>query len=166
MTWTEAFRKGCSRWLMWTAICATLACYFLIKGGTLPDFLCALLIGAANGVAVGFALGPAAHKGAMILSGLFAGTQFYFLGISGFIIEAVEAHRLHRNLLSDALPVVSIFLIVGGVFSVAQALQVRSHTRQCLALAAQIGSPSGEVRISFSNPSRGRRPARPLRPQL
>ena len=114
---------------MWTAICAILACCFLIKGGTLSDFLWALLIGAANGIAVGFALGPAAHKGAMILSGLFAGTPFYFIGISGFIIEAVEAHQIHRGLLSDAIPVVSIFLIVGGVFSLAQALRVRGHTR-------------------------------------
>ena len=58
MTWTEAFRKGRSRWLMWTAICATLACCFLIKGGTPSDFLWASLTGAANGIAVGFAFGP------------------------------------------------------------------------------------------------------------
>jgi hypothetical protein len=114
---------------MWTAICATLACCFLIKGGTPSDFLRALLIGAGNGIAVGFALGPAAHKGAIILSGLFAGTPFYFVGISGFIIEAVEAHQLRRGLVLDDIPVVSIFLIVGGVFSLAQALQVRRHTR-------------------------------------
>ena len=68
MTSIEAFRKGRSRWLMWTAICAILACCFLVKGGTLSDLLSALLIGAANGIAVGFALGPAAHKGAIILS--------------------------------------------------------------------------------------------------
>jgi len=31
------------------------------------------MIGAANGTAVGFAVGPAAEKGAVTLSGLFAG---------------------------------------------------------------------------------------------
>jgi hypothetical protein len=49
------------------------------------------VIGAANGTAVGFAVGPAAEKGAMILSGLFAGTPFYFIGISIFVMEAIEA---------------------------------------------------------------------------
>ena len=130
MTWTEAFRKGRSRWLMWTAICAALGCCFLVKGGTPSDFLWASLIGAANGIAVGFALGPAAEKGATILSGLFVGTPFYFISISGFIIEAVEAHHLHRGQSSEAIPVVSIFLIVGGVFSLTQMLRVRSHTRR------------------------------------
>jgi hypothetical protein len=33
-------------------------------------------------MAVGFAVGPAVEKGAMILSGLFAGTPFYFIGAS------------------------------------------------------------------------------------
>ncbi|MFZ3279244.1 MAG: hypothetical protein WB628_09035 [Candidatus Sulfotelmatobacter sp.] len=130
MTSIEAFRKGRSRWLMWTAICAILACCFLVKGGTLSDLLSALLIGAANGIAVGFALGPAAHKGAIILSGLFAGTPFYFIGISGFIIEADDAHQLRRGVPSDSIPVVSIFLIVGGAFSLAQALRVRGHSRR------------------------------------
>jgi hypothetical protein len=109
---------------VWTAICATLACGFLIKGGTPSEFLWASLIGAAN------ALGRAAEKRAMILSGLFAGTPFYFIGISGFIIEAIEAHRLHRGILSDAIPLISVFLILGGVFSLAQALRVRGQTRR------------------------------------
>ena len=78
----------------------------------------------------GVALGPAAHKGAIILSGLFAGTPFYFIGISGFIIEADEAHQLRRGVPSDSIPVVSIFLIVGGAFSLAQALRVRGHSRR------------------------------------
>jgi len=88
LTWTEAFRRGRSRWLIWTAMCTVLGSCFLVKGGTLSDFLWASLIGAVNGIAVGFAIGPAAEKGAMILSGPFAGTPFYFIGISGFVIEA------------------------------------------------------------------------------
>jgi len=87
-----------------------------------------MVIGAANGTAVGFAVGPAAEKGAMILSGLFAGTPFYFIGISIFVMEAIEAQRLHRDLLSDVIPIVSIFLIVGTMLSIAQALRVRRHT--------------------------------------
>jgi len=58
---------------MWTAIGSALACGFLIKGGTQSEFLWAVMIGAANGTAVGFAVGPAAEKGAVTLSGLFAG---------------------------------------------------------------------------------------------
>jgi hypothetical protein len=69
-------------------MCTVLGSCFLVKGGTLSDFLWASLIGAVNGIAVGFAIGPAAEKGAMILSGPFAGTPFYFIGISGFVIEA------------------------------------------------------------------------------
>ena len=130
VTWTEAFRKGRSRWLTWTAICAVLGCGFLLKGGTVSEFLWALVIGAANGIAVGFAVGPAAEKGAMILSGLFAGTPFYFIGISGFVIGAADAHQVHRGMASDAITIVSIFLIVGGVLSLVQALRVRGHTRR------------------------------------
>jgi hypothetical protein len=128
MTWTEAFRKGRDRWLMWIAICSVLACGFLIKGGTQSELLWAMVIGAANGTAVGFAVGPAAEKGAMILSGLFAGTPFYFIGASIFVMESIEARRLHRDLLSDVIPIVSIFLIVGTILSLAQALRVRRHT--------------------------------------
>jgi hypothetical protein len=113
MTWEEALRKGRDRWLMWIAICSVLACGFLIKGGTRSEFLWAVVIGAANGTAVGFAVGPAAQKGAMILSGLFAGTPFYFIGTSIFVMESVEARNLHRELLSDVIPIVSIFLLVG-----------------------------------------------------
>jgi hypothetical protein len=130
MTWTEAFRKGHVRWLMWIAICSILACGFLIKEGTRSELLWAMVIGAANGAAVGFAVGPAAEKGAMILSGLFAGTPFYFIGISIFVMESIEARRLHRDLLSDIVPIVSIFLTVGTILSFAQALRVRRHTRK------------------------------------
>jgi len=67
---------------MWIAICSVLACGFLIKGGARSELLWAIVIGAANGMAVGFAVGPAAEKGAMILSGLFAGTPVYFIAAS------------------------------------------------------------------------------------
>lgn len=130
MTWTEALRKGRARWLMWMAICSTLACGFLIKGGTESELLWAVVIGAVNGTAVGFALGPAAEKGATILSGLLAGTPFYFIGISIFVMEVIEARKLHRERLPDVIPVVSIFLVVGMVFSFAQALRVCSRARQ------------------------------------
>ena len=130
MTWTEAFRKGRDRWLMWIAICSALGCGFLIKGGTLYEFLWAVAIGTANGAAVGFAVGPAAEKGSMILSGLLAGTPFYFIGSSIFVVELIEARELHRGLLRDVIPAVSIFLMAGAVFSFAQALRVRSHRRR------------------------------------
>jgi hypothetical protein len=126
MTWTEAFHKGRIRWLMWIAICSVLACGFL-KGGTPSDLLWAMVIGAANGTAIGFAVGPAAEKAAVILSGFFAGTPFYFIGTSIFVMESIEARRLHRGLLSDVIPITSIFLIVGTILSFAQALRVRRH---------------------------------------
>ena len=113
---------------MWIAICSVLACGFLLKGGTAAELLCVMVIGAANGTAVGFAVGPAAEKGAMILSGLFAGTPFYFIGTSIFVMESIEARGLHRDLLSDVIPIVSIFLIVGTILSIAQALRVRRRT--------------------------------------
>jgi len=130
MTWTEALRKGRVRWLMWIAICSALACGFLIKVGTQSELPWAVVIGAVNGTAVGFALGPAAEKGAMILSGLFAGTPFYFIGTSIFVMESIDARKLHRDLLSDVIPIASIFLIVGIVFSSAQAFRIRSHSRR------------------------------------
>lgn len=130
MTWTEAFRKGRVRWLIWIAAGSVLACGFLIKGGTQSEIAWAALIGAVNGAAVGFALGPAAEKGAMILSGLLAGTPFYFIGSSILVTESMEARRLHRGLLSDVIPLVSIFLAVGIAFSFAQGLRVRSRTHQ------------------------------------
>lgn len=130
MTWIEAFHKGRVRWLTWIAIGSVLACGFLIKGGTRSELLWAILIGAANGTAVGFALGPAAEKGAMILSGLFAGTPFYLIGSSIFVIELIEARKLHRGLLSDVIPIVSAFLAVGILFSFGQALRVRSRPCQ------------------------------------
>lgn len=125
MTWTEAFRKGRARWLMWIAVCSVLACGFLLKGGTPPEFLWAIVIGAANGAAVGFAVGPAAEKRALILSGLVAGTPFYFIGASIFVMDSIEARKLHRDLLSDVIPIASIFLIVGMILSLAQTLRVR-----------------------------------------
>jgi hypothetical protein len=121
MTWTEAFRKGRARWLLWIAICSALACGFLIKGGTESELLWAVVIGAANGMAVGFALGPAAEKGAIILSGLLAATPFYFIGSSIFVMG---------DAVSDVVPIESIFLLVGIVFSFAQALRVRNHKRR------------------------------------
>ena len=132
MTWTEAFRKGRARWLMWIAICSALACGFLIKGGTPSELLWAVVIGAANGTAVGFAVGPAAEKHAMFLSGLFAGTPFYFIASSIFMTEMIEARQLNRGLLPDVVPLVTAFLIVGIAASVAQAFQVRRRIRRDL----------------------------------
>ena len=100
---------------MWIAICSVLACGFLIKGGSQSDFLWAALIGAANGAVVGFAVGPAAERGALLLSGLLAGTPFYFIGISVFVM-------------GDAIPVASVFVVDGIVISFAQCLRVRRHT--------------------------------------
>ncbi len=130
MTWTEAFRKGRERWLMWIVICSVLACAFLIKGGSQADFLWAALIGAANGAAVGFAVGPAAEKGTLILSGLLAGTPFYFLGISVFVM-------------GDATPVASVFVVVGIVISFAQCLRVRRHADR--RNASLVENKSGEI---------------------
>jgi hypothetical protein len=124
MTWTEACHKGRARWLMWIAICSVLACGFLIKGATLSGLLCALVIGVAIGTAVGFAVGPAAEKGAPIISGFFAGTPFYFIGISLFAVGSIEAREQHRNVLSDVIAIASIFLIIGTILSIAQALRV------------------------------------------
>jgi len=133
MTWTEALRKGRARWLMWVAICAALACGFLIKGGTQSELLWAVVIGAANGAAVGFAVGPAAEKRAMILSGFFAGTPFYFIASTIFVTDLIEARQLHRDRLSDVIPLVSAFLMVGIAISFAQGLRVRRRMRGNLA---------------------------------
>jgi hypothetical protein len=130
MTWTEALQKGRDRWLLWVAICSVLACGFLIKGGTSSELFWAIVIGAANGTAVGFAVGPAAEKGAVILSGLFAGTPFYFIGTSIFVMESIEARKIHRAMLSDVFPLVSIFLITGTILSIAQAFRVRRRDRR------------------------------------
>lgn len=132
MTWTEALRNGRARWLMWVAICAALACGFLIKGGTQSELLWAVVIGAANGAAVGFAVGPAAEKRALILSGFFAGTPFYFIAGSIFVTELIEARQLHRDLMSDVIPLVSAFLTVGIAISFAQGLRVRRRMRRDL----------------------------------
>jgi hypothetical protein len=129
MTWTEALRKVRGRWLMWIAIGSALACGFLIKGGTGSELPWAVVVGAVNGAGVGFAFGPAAEKGALILSGLFAGTPFYFIGSSILVMESMEAQKSNRSLLSDVIPLVSIFLAVGIVFSLAQALRVRRRSR-------------------------------------
>jgi hypothetical protein len=130
MTWTEALRKGRARWLMWIAICSALACGFLIKGGSDSGLLWAVLIGAVNGTVVGFALGPAGEKGVMILSGLLAGTPFYLIGGSILVMESMETRKLGRDLPSDVIPIVLIFLAVGFVFSFAQALRMRSRAHQ------------------------------------
>ena len=121
MTWAEALSKGRSRWLMWIAICSFLGCGFLIKGGRETDFLWAIVIGAANGTAVGFAVGPAAEKGATILSGILAGTPFYFIATSALVIDSIEARGVNR----PDIILVSIFLILGVLFSLMQALRVR-----------------------------------------
>jgi len=118
---------------MWIAICSILACCFLVKGGTGTELLWATLIGAANGIAVGFAMGPAAEKGAAILSGLFAGTPFYFIGICILVLESTEAQRRHRNVPRDVFPLVAMFLAIAVLFSLAQALRVRKRTRPCSA---------------------------------
>src|SRR5262249_22631808 len=115
MNWIEAFRKNRARWLMWVAICSILGCCFLVKGGTQSDFLWALVVGAANGAAVGFAVGPAAEKGVVGLSGLLVGTPLYFLGISVFVM-------------GDATPVASVFVILGIVVSLAQAFRLRRRS--------------------------------------
>jgi len=81
-----------------------------------------VLIGAANGAAIGFAVGPAAEKGAMSLSGLLAGTPFYFIGISILVM-------------GNAIPVASVFVIVGIVISLAQGLRVRRHSSRRTASA-------------------------------
>jgi CheY-like chemotaxis protein len=129
MTWTEALRKGRARWLFWIAICSVLACGFLIKGGSDSALLWAVLIGALNGTLVGFAFGPAAEKGSNILSGLLAGTPFYFIGGSFLMIESIEARKLGRDLASDVIPMVSIFLVVGFALSCAQGFRVRRRAQ-------------------------------------
>jgi len=63
----------------------------------------------------------------MFLSGLFAGTPFYFIAGSIFVTELIEARQRHRHLLSDVIPLVSGFLIVGIAISVAQGLLVRGR---------------------------------------
>jgi len=130
MTWREALRKGRTRWLMWIAICSALGCGFLIKGGTELELLWVAVIGAVNGTAVGFAFGPAAEKGAMIFSGILAGTPFYFIGGSTLVLELMEARKLHRTLLTDVIPIVLVFFAVGIALSFAQALRLRNRTRQ------------------------------------
>jgi len=117
MTWSEACRKGRDRWLIWIATCSVLACGFLIKGGTPSEYLWVVLIGAANGSLVGFAIGPAAEKGAIGLSALLAGTPFYFLGISTFVM-------------GDAAAVALVFIIAGIAISLAQGLRVRRRASQ------------------------------------
>jgi hypothetical protein len=81
------------------------------------------VIGITNGTAVGFAAGPAAEKGATIVSGLFAGTPFYFIGISILAVELIETRSQHRSLLSDVIPIALTFLIVGIVPSIAQSVR-------------------------------------------
>jgi hypothetical protein len=130
MTWTEALHKGRARWVTWIAIGSVLACGFLIKGGTQSELLWAIVIGALNGAAVGFAVGPAAERGAVVLSGLFAGTPFYFIGGSILVVESIEARNLHRGLLPDVIPIVSAFGLIGTVASLGQAFRVLRQVRR------------------------------------
>ena len=106
---------------MWVAMGSFLGCGFLIKGGSQSQFLWAIVVGAANGTALGFGLGPAAEKGAAALSGLLAGTPFYFIAASGLVIVSTEAQAIDR---ADIF-LVSIFLVLGLAFSIAQAVRVR-----------------------------------------
>jgi hypothetical protein len=122
MTWTEAVRKGRDRWLIWIAVGSLLGCAFLVKGGTPPEFFWAMVIGAANGAGVGFAVGPAAEKGSAALSGSLAGTPFYFIGIGILVTELMGREQI-RDLPLIVVPLP--FLIVGSVISVAQFLRVR-----------------------------------------
>lgn len=119
MTWAEALRKGHSGWLMWIAMVSVLGCGFLIKGEPQSDFLRTVVLGAANGT-----IGPAGEKGAMILSGLLAGTPFYCAATSAWVVAAIEGRALNR----DATFLVSIFFLLGVVFSLAQLLRVCCHT--------------------------------------
>jgi len=127
MTWTEAFRKGRSRWLKWIAIFSILGRCFFWKGGTQSELLWAMLIGAAIGAAVGFALGPAVEKGAIILSGLLVGTPFYLIGVSLLGSVSSAPRKSHRHMEPVELVAASIFLAVGVAFSFGQAFRVRRH---------------------------------------
>jgi hypothetical protein len=127
MTWIEALKKGRDRWVMWIALGSFLGCCFLVKGGTDSEFLWAVVIGAANGAAVGFAVGPAAEKGSIILSGLLAGTPLYFIGSSIFVLSMIDTREQTRDLPSDVILLVSIFLVVGAMISVAQVLRLRNR---------------------------------------
>jgi hypothetical protein len=112
---------------MWIVLGSFLGRCFLVKGGTGTEFIWAVVIGAANGAAVGFAVGPAAEKGSIILSGLLAGTPFYFIGSSLFVLSMIDAREQSLDLPSDVIFLVSIFLVVGAVISVAQALRLRNR---------------------------------------
>jgi hypothetical protein len=49
----------------------------------------------------------------MTISGLLGGTPFYFISSSLFVMESMKARELHRDLLSDLIPIVSLFLVIG-----------------------------------------------------
>jgi len=115
---------------MWIAIGSVLGCFFLVKGGNQSAFHWALVIGAANGTAVGFAVGPAAEKGAILLSGLFAGTPFYFLGASLLATFWMDARKQNRDIEPVELVLSAIFLAVAIAFSIAQGFRARSHMRR------------------------------------
>ena len=78
----------------------------------------------------GFALGPAAEKGAVIVSGLLAGTPFYVIGTFLLVTFLVDAQNLHRHVLREELVISSVFLVVGIAFSIVQAARVRRHSRR------------------------------------
>jgi len=99
-----------------------LACGFVVKAGTKSEYLWAIVIGAANGTAVGFAFGPAEKKGAAVLSGLFAGTPFYFF--AGSILAIADGPS---EVFTSAL-----FVTIGIASSFVQAFRVRRRVRQNL----------------------------------
>jgi hypothetical protein len=123
MTWAEAIRRGRYRWCVWIGICSFLGCCFLIKGGTPSDLRWAAIVGAAVGAAVGFGLGPAADKGATILSSVLVGIPFYLIGVAGFVDELVTA-RDWWSIQRGGLIVVGVFMVIGCLFSVAQGYQM------------------------------------------
>jgi hypothetical protein len=123
MTWKQAAREGRSRWLIWVDIGAILGCGFVLKGEAASDFLWAAVIGAANGAAVGFAVGPAATKKARFVSALLVSTPFYFMGLSVLMIEWSDARKIDHAGVSLS----SIFLALGFATSLAQTLRVGSR---------------------------------------
>jgi uncharacterized protein YfiM (DUF2279 family) len=113
---------------MWVGIGAVLGCGFVLKGDASSDFLWAAVVGAANGAAIGFAVGPAATKGARFVSALLVSTPFYFMGISILIMEWSDARKIDRAVMSLS----SIFVALGLAVSLAQEIRVRRRCKQRL----------------------------------
>jgi hypothetical protein len=88
------------------------------------------MIGAAVGIALGFGLGPAAEKGATVLSGFLAGIPFYFIGGSFLVSELQDVRKWHRSIPPDALAIIWTFVCFGGILSLAQGFRVRKLVGQ------------------------------------